>query len=45
MSDYYDCTIKCMFSSALDPRLLDTLRYLVRTHEYAFDAPSDRPFF
>lgn len=45
MSDHYEYTIKCTFSSALDPHLLDTLRYLVRTHEYLFDAPSDHPFF
>ncbi|EFH80327.1 hypothetical protein [Ktedonobacter racemifer] len=45
MSDYYEYAINCTFSSSLDPHLLDTLRYLVRTHEYAFDAPSDHPFF
>ncbi|GHO64141.1 hypothetical protein KSC_030330 [Ktedonobacter sp. SOSP1-52] len=45
MSDHYEYTIKCTFSSALDPQFLDTLRYLVRTHEYPFDAPSDHPFF
>lgn len=45
MSDHYEYTIKCMFSSALDPQLLDTLRYLVRTHEYSFDAPSDHSVF
>jgi hypothetical protein len=45
MSDFYEFTIKCTFSPAVDPHLLDTLRYLVRTYEYAFDAPSDHPFF
>ena len=37
--------VTCIFSPSLEPRLLGTLGYLVRTHEYAFDAPPGHPFF
>ena len=45
MSDSYEYVVTCIFSPSLEPRLLATLGYLVRTHEYAFDAPPDHPFF
>lgn len=45
MSDSYEYVVTCIFSPSLEPRLLATLGYLVRTHEYAFDTPSDHPFF
>lgn len=45
MSDYYDWVITCEFEHTLSRQVIETLRYMTRTEDYAFDDPPDHPLF
>jgi len=45
MSDYYDWVITCEFEHTLPRQVVETLRYMTGTEDYAFDDPPDHPLF
>lgn len=45
MSDYYEYVVHCEFPLALSSQILETLRYMVRTEEYAFETQLEHPLF